>query len=111
VSAVPAARRVPLLLAGWCGLRSGEVRGLRVEDLDVQAGVVHVRQAIVRLTGQAYSMTRCTSSRLPNTIRRALHLGTGEPPPGVVDLRKSHPSGGSPLRQPAPVTDVSAEYT
>ena len=43
---------VPLLLAGWCGLRSGEVRGLRVRDLDLDAGVVHVRQAVVRLAGQ-----------------------------------------------------------
>jgi integrase len=52
LAAVPAARRVPLLLAGWCGLRSGEVRGLRVRDLDLDAGVVHVRQAVVRLKGQ-----------------------------------------------------------
>ena len=52
LAAVPEARRVPLLLAGWCGLRSGEVRGLRVRDLDVDAGVVHVRQAVVRLKGQ-----------------------------------------------------------
>lgn len=29
LAAVPEARRVPLLLAGWCGLRSGEVRGSR----------------------------------------------------------------------------------
>src|SRR5665647_1118298 len=52
VAAVPEERRVPLLLAGWCGLRSGEVRGLRVRDLDLDAGVVHVRQAVVRLKGQ-----------------------------------------------------------
>jgi len=52
LDAVPAARRVPLLLAGWCGLRSGEVRGLRVQDLDLRTGVVHVRQAIVRLVGE-----------------------------------------------------------
>ena len=50
--AVPEARRVPLLLAGWCGLRSEEVRGLRVRDLDLDAGVVHVRQAVVRLKGR-----------------------------------------------------------
>jgi len=50
LGAVPEQRRVPLLLAGWCGLRSGEVRGLRVRDLDT--GVVHVRQAVVRLKGQ-----------------------------------------------------------
>jgi integrase len=52
LAAVPEARRVPLLLAGWCGLRSDEVRGLRVRDLDLDAGVVHVRQAVVRLKGQ-----------------------------------------------------------
>ena len=52
LEAIPAARRVPLLLAGWCGLRSGEVRGLRVQDLDLKSGVVHVRQAIVRLVGE-----------------------------------------------------------
>lgn len=52
LEAVPASRRVPLLLAGWCGLRSGEVRGLRVQDLDVKNGVVHVRQAVVRLVGE-----------------------------------------------------------
>ena len=52
LAAVPEARRVPLLLAGWCGLRSGEVRGLRVRDLDLDIGVVHVRQAVVRLKGQ-----------------------------------------------------------
>jgi integrase len=52
LAAIPEKRRVPLLLAGWCGLRSGEVRGLRVRDLDLDAGVVHVRQAVVRLKGQ-----------------------------------------------------------
>lgn len=52
LAAVPEKRRVPLLLAGWCGLRSGEVRGLRVRDLDLDAGVVHVRQAVVRLKGE-----------------------------------------------------------
>ncbi|HOC14636.1 MAG TPA: tyrosine-type recombinase/integrase [Propionicimonas sp.] len=52
LAALPENRRVPLLLAGWCGLRSGEVRGLRVRDLDLDAGVVHVRHAVVRVTGQ-----------------------------------------------------------
>ncbi len=52
LAAIPEARRMPLLLAGWCGLRSGEVRGLRVRDLDLDAGVVHIRQAVVRLKGQ-----------------------------------------------------------
>jgi integrase len=53
LAAVPEARRVPLLLAGWCGLRSGEVRGLRFRDLDLDSGVVHVRQAVVRRKGSS----------------------------------------------------------
>lgn len=52
LAAVPERRRIPLLLAGWCGLRSGEVRGLRLRDLDLENGVVHVRQAVVRLKGR-----------------------------------------------------------
>jgi len=52
IEALPERRRIPLLLAGWCGLRSGEVRGLRMQDLDFDAGVVHVRQGVVRVKGK-----------------------------------------------------------
>jgi integrase len=45
---------LPVLLAGWCGLRAGEVRGLRRRDLDLAEGVVHVRQAVTRTTGQIH---------------------------------------------------------
>ncbi|MDQ7993038.1 MAG: site-specific integrase [Propionicimonas sp.] len=43
---------MPLTLAYWLGLRSGEVRGLRRMDLDLEAGEVHVRQQIVKLGGK-----------------------------------------------------------
>ena len=52
LEAVPVRWRAALVLAGWCGLRSGEVRGLRVRDLAVGAGVVRVRQVVVRLPGR-----------------------------------------------------------
>lgn len=52
VAAVPVRHRVPLLLIGWCGLRSGEVRGLRVMDLELDEAVIRVRQAVVRLPGK-----------------------------------------------------------
>lgn len=52
VDAVPERYRVPLMLAGWCGLRSGEVRGVRRKDLDLAAGVVHVRVAVVKVGGR-----------------------------------------------------------
>lgn len=51
IAAIPPARRPALLLAGWCGLRSGEVRGLRVQDLNLTTGVVHIRQAITSING------------------------------------------------------------
>lgn len=52
LAAIPQPHRMILLLTAWCGLRSGEARGLRVCDLDLDAGVVHVRQAVVRLKGR-----------------------------------------------------------
>ena len=33
---------LPLMLAGWCGLRRGEVCGLRFEDIDLEAGTLSV---------------------------------------------------------------------
>lgn len=38
---LPPRQGLPVLLAGWCGLRAGEVRGLRRRDLDLAQGVVH----------------------------------------------------------------------
>lgn len=51
---LPARQGLPVLLAGWCGLRAGEVRGLRRRDLDLSEGVVHVRQAITRTKGEVH---------------------------------------------------------
>jgi integrase len=38
--------RLACALAAYAGLRSGEVRALEVRDLDLRAGLVHVRRAI-----------------------------------------------------------------
>lgn len=43
-----------MLIAGWCGLRAGEVRGLRRRDLDLAEGVIHVRQAVTRTKGEIH---------------------------------------------------------
>lgn len=51
---LPAKQGLPVVLAGWCGLRSGEVRGLRRRDLDLTEGVVRVRQAVTRTKGQVH---------------------------------------------------------
>lgn len=51
---LPPRQALPVLLAGWCGLRAGEVRGLRRRDLDLTEGVVRVRQAVTRTKGEVH---------------------------------------------------------
>jgi integrase len=48
VAAMPERFRVMVLLASWCGLRFGGLAELRRGDVDVKAGVVHVRRGMVR---------------------------------------------------------------
>jgi integrase len=48
VQAVPPRYRLMVLLAAWCALRFGELAELRRADVDVNAGVVHVRRGVIR---------------------------------------------------------------
>lgn len=48
VAEVPERYRMMVQLACWCSLRFGELAGLRRRDVDLKAGVVRVRQAVVR---------------------------------------------------------------
>lgn len=52
VNAMPEKYRVLTLLAAWCGLRFGELTELRRGDVDMKAGVLHVRRAVVRVGGK-----------------------------------------------------------
>ena len=52
LKAVPKQYRVPLMVAAVCGLRSGEVRGLRVRDVDPDSGRISVQQAVTRIKGE-----------------------------------------------------------
>ena len=45
----PKRLRAAVLIAAWCGLRFGEVFELRRGDLDLDAAIVHVRRAVVRV--------------------------------------------------------------
>ncbi len=54
VEAVPDHRRALLLLAAWCGLRFGELAELRRADVDLAAGVLHVRRGVTRAGGQVF---------------------------------------------------------
>jgi integrase len=49
-AAMPEHYRLMVLLAAWCGLRFGELAELRRADLDLAAGVIHVRRGMVRTT-------------------------------------------------------------
>lgn len=53
VENVPSRLRLAVLLATWCALRMGELTELRRSDLDLKAGVVHVRRAVSWIGGKA----------------------------------------------------------
>lgn len=44
VEAMPPQWRALTLVSGWCGLRIGEAAGLRVGDVDLGTGALHIRQ-------------------------------------------------------------------
>lgn len=51
VAAMPPRYRPMTLLAAWCALRFGELTELRRRDVDLEAGVIHVRRAVARTSG------------------------------------------------------------
>lgn len=54
LEAVPESRRLPLMIAALCGLRSGEVRGLRRRDIDLGGRTLHVEQAVSRVRADGH---------------------------------------------------------
>jgi integrase len=49
--AMPEQHRALTLLSGFCGLRFGEAVALRRADVDLEAGVIHVRHGVTRVKG------------------------------------------------------------
>lgn len=54
--AVPEAYRLPVYVAGYCGLRAGELWALRRRDVDPLHGVLHVERALTEISSSAESM-------------------------------------------------------
>lgn len=52
VDAMPRKYQAMTLVAAWGGLRFGELVELRRKDIDLNAGVIHVRRGAVRVDGQ-----------------------------------------------------------
>jgi len=63
------------------GLRQGEALGLRWEDVDLEAGVLHVRQTLMRLTGQGIVFGTPKSKM----SRRSVQI-----PPSLLSNLKAH---------------------
>lgn len=48
--------RIPLVLAAWCGLRDGEICGLRWSDLDLERGILTVARGVQYAGGELHVM-------------------------------------------------------
>jgi integrase len=79
VEALPKRYQLMALLAAWCGLRFGELAELRRGDVDLKAGVVHVRRAVVRVKGEVVVSTPKSEAGVRDvSIPPHLHEGVRE---------------------------------
>lgn len=80
--------KAAVLLAAWCALRFGEVFELRRNDVDLEAGAIHIRRAVVRIdrlevVGQPKSDAGVRTVAIPPHVQPALehhlecHVGKG----------------------------------
>jgi integrase len=108
VEAITPRYRAAVLLAAWCGLRRGEVLGLRREDVDLAAGVVTVRRNRVELlaTGAAFDADPKTDAgkrtvTVPPHLLPVLaeHMASWAGPDRVFVGRDGHPMRGDAVRQ------------
>jgi integrase len=78
--AMPPRFRLMVLLAAWCALRFGELAELRRADLDVKAGIVHVRRGLIRSdAGREVKGPKSEAGKRDVTI-----------PPHLLPLVKTH---------------------
>ena len=97
--------RALILLAAWTGLRIGELSALRREHLDLQAGTVSVRTAVVDVIGQrrSYGPPKSAAGRRavaipPHIIGDLEHHLVTYAQPGPQGLVFVGPKGG-PVRR------------
>ncbi len=78
--AMPANRKAAVLIAGWCGLRFGELAELRRSDVDLTGGTIRVERAVVRVDGETLiGEPKSAAGRRTVTI-----------PPHILDDVKAH---------------------
>ena len=105
------------MVGGWCGLRSGELKGLRRRDVAEDASVIHVERAVTYRGGEYFEGEPKTEAgvrtvSVPSSIRPAIvaHMrtvgkgrdalvftGTGGPEGYLTDwqLRRAVASAGA----------------
>ncbi len=69
--------KAAVLLAAWCALRFGEVFELRRSDFELDAGIIHIRPAVVRIdrlevVGPPKSEAGVRTVAIPPNVKRAL---------------------------------------
>ncbi|MGH3201974.1 MAG: site-specific integrase [Streptosporangiaceae bacterium] len=108
VDAITPRYRAAVLLAAWCGLRRGELLGLRREDVDLAAGLVAVRRNRVELlaTGAAFDGEPKTDAgkrtvTIPPHVLPVLaeHMEKWSGPERVFVARDGRPMRGDAVRQ------------
>jgi integrase len=108
VEAITPRYRAAVLLAAWCGLRRGEVLGLRRDDVDLVAGCVIVRRNRVELlsTRTSFDAEPKTDAgkrtvTLPPHVLPVLaeHMASWAGPDRVFVGRDGRPMRGDAMRQ------------
>jgi integrase len=108
VTAMPERYKVMTLLAAWCALRFGELTELRRKDIDLSAGVIHVRRGVTRVNGEFIVGTPKSDAgvrdvAVPPHLIPALreHLGNN-----ITGGREGllFPAAGDPTKHLAPAT-------
>ena len=79
--AVPIKFRAAVLIAGTCGLRAGELFGLRRRDLDISRATIRVSQAVVNVPG----IGTLVGPPKTKTSNRLVSV-----PTSLIDLLQSH---------------------
>ena len=79
--AMPEELRIAVVLAAWCQLRRGEVRGLRRMDVDLESGLLSVR--LTRTT----AMSGRTILKEPKTRAGGRTIAI---PPDALELLRTH---------------------
>jgi integrase len=96
--------RTLVYVAAYCGLRSGELLGLRRSDVDLLRGVIHVRRALKDVDGRLeFGETKTHANRtvsLPRFLREMLgdHLASPLPGGNGPDALVFPSKTGKPLR-------------